>query len=98
MNNKLHFLSHKSKSKETILSREDLNKILEQSLNPELLSKGKEAVLWNKDSLMNIINSKLSNVNLNQEKIIDKFSWYNNWRKENSRLNLKFAKIYLYIF
>jgi hypothetical protein len=67
-------------------------------LNPELLSKGKEAVLWNKDSLMNIINSKLSNVNLNQEKIIDKFSWYNNWRKENSRLNLKFAKIYLYIF
>jgi len=35
------------------ISREDLDRILEQSLNPELMSRGKELVLWNKDSLMN---------------------------------------------
>ena len=92
-NNNLHFLSHKCKSKETLLSREDLNKILEQSLNPDLLTEVKEAVLWNKDSFMNIIISNVSNGNLNQDKVIDKFSWYNNWRKENSKLNFKYDEI-----
>ena len=50
-NNNLHLLSKNCRPftlclrKETLLSREDLNNILEQCLNPELLTKGKEVVL-----------------------------------------------------
>ena len=80
--------------REIQINRADLDRILDHSLNPELMSRGKEAVLWNKYSLMNIVNSKLSAGSLNQEKIIDKFSWYNNWRKENSKLNFKYDELW----
>jgi hypothetical protein len=93
-----------SGGRETLITREDLDRMLELSFNPELMSRGKEAVLWNKDSFpcfgvatqgqrMNIVNSKLSAGSLNPEKIIDKFSWYNNWRKENSKLNFKYDEL-----
>jgi hypothetical protein len=65
--------------------------MLENSINPELLSKGKETVLWNKDSLMNLVNSKFSS--LNKETLEDKFAWYQNWRNENIKLNLKYDEL-----
>jgi len=84
----------KNLQREIQINWADLDRILDHSLNPELMSRGKEAVLWNKDLLMNIVNSKLSAGSLNQEKIIDKFSWYNNWRKENSKLNFKYDELW----
>jgi len=43
-------------NKEAAINRADLDKILDQSKNPSLMSEGRETVVWNKDSLVNIIN------------------------------------------
>jgi len=41
MINNLQFWSNKYKNKETQISREELNRIVELSLNPELIREGK---------------------------------------------------------
>jgi hypothetical protein len=77
--------------REILINREELDKILDNSINSDLLSKGKEIVLWNKDSLMNLLNSKFSS--LNKETLVEKIAWYQHWRNENIKLNLKYDEL-----
>lgn len=78
--------------REILINREELDKILDNSINSDLLSKGKEIVLWNKDSLMNLLNSKFSS--LNKETLVEKIAWYQHWRNENIKLNLKYDELW----
>jgi hypothetical protein len=39
---------------------------------------------------MNIVNTKFNESTLNKEALADKLAWYNNWRNENLKLNMRF--------
>lgn len=98
-NNKniLQFFLNKNKSLKAPLSKEELNKILEQFMNPDYFSPTiyKEAVIKysHKISFMNIVNSKLYYVTLTQEVLTYKLNSYNNWRMGVSNYNLKYDEI-----
>jgi len=79
-----------NRSQRLMISKEELDQILDQSVNTGLVSKGKEVLMWDKNSLINEINSKLSNVQINHEVMSEELNRYNSWRQEISIGNLKY--------
>jgi len=71
-----------SLAKELEITRPELDRILEQSVNPAFKAAGHEAIIWNKDSVMNIINENLAkekaklNINTNTENLEWTYSKY----------------------
>lgn len=71
------------------ITNAELDRIITHSFNPSLPSEGRVVVAWNRESLMNIINSN----NYTEEKINDTISKYNKWLKDSEPLNIKFYAI-----
>lgn len=76
------------------IQREEFDIILKQIVNLVLRSKGKETVLWDKDSLINVVNTKLRTMDITHENLIEVLTFYIGWLKENSDLNLKYDEIW----
>lgn len=66
------------------IQREEFDIILKQIVNLVLRSKGKETVLWDKDSLINVVNTKLRTMDITHENLIEVLTFYVGWLKENS--------------
>lgn len=84
-----------SLAKELEITRPELDRILEQSVNPAFKAAGHEAIIWNKDSVMNIINENLAkekaklNINTNTENLEWTYSKYLDWKKSKEPMFLK---------
>jgi hypothetical protein len=80
------------------VTRAELDRMLERYSNPALVSEGKETVIWNKDSLMNQINSHLDKARedgkFNPENVKDLFSRYQKWQKDTEGSRLKHDEIW----
>ena len=72
----LNFFNRSSLTTELYITKSELDRILEHSKNPELMSAGRETVAWDKDLVMNVIKAKL-----------DKEKEKMNIEKANSELN-----------
>lgn len=71
------------------INQADLNQMLDFSENPDLRSTWTRIVPWNRNSLLNEVNSRVSTVKLQPENIENEISKYYKWRKDNEPLNFK---------
>ena len=76
------------------INRNELDQIMGNSHFPDMISYGKEIVVYNKDALVNVINSINSNItgpkeNLEEaeRKVFGGFKQYYDWRKSNEGQN-----------
>jgi len=91
MNNIFNGSRTQTLAQELEITRSDLDRILEHSLNPAFNSASREVVRWDKDSLINLINANLAKEKekLNPEKINVAYSRYLEWHKSREPYTLK---------
>jgi hypothetical protein len=76
-------------NRELEINNGELENMLKQAIKPALV--GREAVPYNKSSLVNLINAHLAKEKekFNHEKVIETYNRYINWRKNNEAFNQK---------
>ena len=87
----LNFFNRSSLTTELYITKSELDRILEHSKNPELMSAGHETVAWDKDLVMNVIKAKLDKEKekMNIEKANSELNKYLDWQKSTEPWKLK---------
>ena len=90
--------SSQNLNKELIITRTDLEIMLEHSNNLAHMGEGRVTIPWNKDSLVNIINKNLGKAReqgcFTNDYLNNTLTMYTKWRHKNAGLNFKLDEIW----